>query len=222
MTSSIDFCESNYTIIPFIAEFHNTWSSLLISAFGAIGMAQTNMLTNYSTFMSYFLLFAVGIGSALLHSTLHWVGQSLDELPMLWVASSILYTFGNAYYKCDYYVFLAAIGTQTIIYCIGRHIYSIFVITFCVYIGHIFLLLYLHPLRNSKKTLNKSIYIFIIGSCAWIIDMNYCNSLLPYYNCLPYPFTGITLHVVWHFCAGYAAYLLIKVISDICNDYVII
>ena len=50
----------------------------------------------------------------------------------------------------------------------------------------------------------------IIASPIWVIDQFGCNYLLPTYNRLPFPFTGMTLHVLWHFCAGLGTHYFVQ------------
>jgi hypothetical protein len=50
----------------------------------------------------------------------------------------------------------------------------------------------------------------IIASPIWVIDQFGCHYLLPTYNRLPFPFTGMTLHVLWHFCAGLGTHYFVQ------------
>ncbi|KAF9326576.1 Alkaline ceramidase 3 [Linnemannia elongata] len=86
-TSSIDWCENNYTISYYIAEFWNSTSSLIIVAIGLAGYLN---LPSYkdrrmTLFMQAFM--TIGLGSVLFHGTLRHKMQLLDELPMLYSAT---------------------------------------------------------------------------------------------------------------------------------------
>jgi hypothetical protein len=50
----------------------------------------------------------------------------------------------------------------------------------------------------------------IIASPIWVIDQFGCHYLLSTYNRLPFPFTGMTLHVLWHFCAGLGTHYFVQ------------
>lgn len=50
----------------------------------------------------------------------------------------------------------------------------------------------------------------IIASPIWVIDQFGCNYLLPTYNRLPFPFTGMTLHVLWHFSSALGTHYFIQ------------
>lgn len=103
-TSSIDFCERNYGITKYVAEPQNVLSSLYgISLIGLIGLwygipntgasstrsASTIEVLRYK--LMYVILILIGIGSAALHGTLHWIFQSADELPMIYLTISAVY-----------------------------------------------------------------------------------------------------------------------------------
>ncbi len=91
-TSSIDFCETNYLFSNYVVEVHNTWSSLLgLAMFGIIGLYYGNLTKELRFQVAYFILIVIGVGSAGLHSTLHWVFQSSDELPMVYLIVTFIY-----------------------------------------------------------------------------------------------------------------------------------
>ena len=50
----------------------------------------------------------------------------------------------------------------------------------------------------------------VIASSVWVVDQFACDYLLPYYNKMPFPFRGCTLHVVWHITAGIGAHLFVQ------------
>jgi len=93
-TSSIDFCESNYLHTHYVAEIHNMWSSIVgISLFGVLGLMCGNPSKELRFSIAYFILVLIGVGSACLHATLHWVYQSSDELPMVYLITTYIYIF---------------------------------------------------------------------------------------------------------------------------------
>ncbi|KAF9284146.1 Alkaline ceramidase 3 [Mortierella alpina] len=102
-TSSIDWCENNYVVSYYIAEFFNSFSSFAMiilgeTACGSIDRLQSDMertlasSTSQSTRVPSLFRFklafrtitVVGIGSFLFHATLLHHMQMLDELPMLY------------------------------------------------------------------------------------------------------------------------------------------
>jgi dihydroceramidase len=216
-TSSIDFCEPNYIISPYVAEFHNSWSSALIAVMGIIGIVYGNPLKEWSVTIMFSILTVVGVGSIGLHSTLHWFPQSSDEIPMLWLILSCLYILVISQFpslennKNLGYLFLFVGTLQTYLYYCYQSIYGVFlgsIILYCTvldsWIIYLNLTRYYHD--NICFFLGKGALasFLLCGFSVWLVDMNYCDSLLPYYVRI----WGLTFHVIWHIAAGYGAYLL--------------
>ncbi|KAF8307453.1 alkaline phytoceramidase [Clavulina sp. PMI_390] len=94
-TASIDWCEDNYVITDYIAEFWNTLSNIPFVFLGVYGAyrALSNDLPHKSRFaLMHAFIAVIGIGSSIFHLTLKWYAQVvLDELPMIFSASTSLY-----------------------------------------------------------------------------------------------------------------------------------
>jgi len=120
--ASIDFCEDNYKENKYIAEYNNTLSCIfyLIPA-----ILYRNTKIHYIS-VSLFLL---SIGSAILHGTLRYYGQWLDEISMLCIS---YLTIKN---------FIPSIPNDFIVIIIGLYLY--FWDTFCIFfiLSYIFLFL---------------------------------------------------------------------------------
>eukprot|EP01035_Chromulina_nebulosa_P032764 gene32764-43792_t len=88
-SSSVEFCEPNYALTPYVAEPHNVshvicdvykaWSSIFIFVIAVNGLFYGNPLDEIRVSLMFIALALVGIGSTALHSTLHWFWQSSDE-----------------------------------------------------------------------------------------------------------------------------------------------
>eukprot|EP01006_Ploeotia_vitrea_P059170 TRINITY_DN7134_c0_g1_i1.p1 TRINITY_DN7134_c0_g1~~TRINITY_DN7134_c0_g1_i1.p1 ORF type:complete len:277 (-),score=-46.41 TRINITY_DN7134_c0_g1_i1:2-832(-) len=220
-SSSVDFCEPNYLHSIYIAETHNVWSSVYISLLPILGMIFCNPLNEWRTIVMYLTLFCVGIGSCFLHGTLHWLSQSADEIPMLWLNLSFifaLYNLGNSRpRKSVSYtgILLFGIGIlQTIGYFTMRHIYDFFLFSFISSLLIVILWTIYIVFRDIHSTdypirlylFKNAMYSFVFfGASLWIYEMNHCEHLLPYYISM----NGITFHILWHLGSGTGAYLLI-------------
>ena len=55
-SSSIDFCEENYEITPYIVEFHNTWSSIFIALLPLVGYFKSNPMNEIRFKFAYLIL----------------------------------------------------------------------------------------------------------------------------------------------------------------------
>jgi len=93
-SSDVDWCEENYKVVPFIAEFFNTTSSLLMIPVG-VNVAKTISRAGFIGLRSSgrFLVFAMitmGLGGVWFHARLSRLGQVLDEVSMCWTNTWIL------------------------------------------------------------------------------------------------------------------------------------
>ena len=73
---SVSFCEDKYVVSNYIAEYYNTMSAL---SYVIVGLFfYKTRLKNLSK-----IIILLGLGTALLHGTLRFYGQWLDEVSML-------------------------------------------------------------------------------------------------------------------------------------------
>jgi dihydroceramidase len=135
-SSSVEFCEPNYQWTIYCAEPHNVWSSAVITAMAVVGYLYSNPSQENRFRVMYLILGAVGIGSMALHTTLHWLPQSSDEVPMLWVGLSEIYALYTVKEERNSprsqalgYAFLGLAVIVTIIYYKYRQIYFVFLLT---------------------------------------------------------------------------------------------
>lgn len=126
---------------------------------------------------------------------------------------------------------------STAIYYKFQHLYIVFLATFdiltiIILYFHVQIAWKLHKynkntkcndkdgMKTSVKTTNNTIALqfykwhllvyLLVASPIWALDQFFCESLLPVYNNLPMPLNGMTLHVVWHICAGLGAHFFMQ------------
>ena len=213
--SSINFCEPDYLITAHVAEFHNAWSSLLLVYMGYIGYRFGDPLNQWKNKLMFLVLGTIGVGSTMLHSSLSSHGQALDELPMLFMNISIfqaLLTLKRRHQpiKLFYTCLLVAI-VQSFIYIRFQEYYYIFLIN---YISSVVVIVIWTTYLANYDVVDKTRYqlwisslfsYVIIGSSLWIVEMNYCDFLLPYYT----KFSGLSFHILWHVGAGLGTFQII-------------
>ena len=87
ITADYDWCENNYAITPYVAEFFNALSSVTIVLAGVFWERRT---IRYGYGLRWHIasagLVSIGLGSIAFHGTLLRWAQVLDEVPMLWSA----------------------------------------------------------------------------------------------------------------------------------------
>jgi dihydroceramidase len=94
VASSVDWCEPNYVVSPFVAEWWNTLSSFPIALGALLGLILlfvSGRRREPRFLVGYLVVFVVGLGSAAFHGTLSKLGQALDELPM--VAAGLVFVY---------------------------------------------------------------------------------------------------------------------------------
>jgi len=87
VTASVDWCEDNYAVTPFVSEFVNSVSSLTLVAAGGWAAAQVLRAGAEARYQALgWILVLVGAGSLAYHATLRKTEQALDEISMLLLA----------------------------------------------------------------------------------------------------------------------------------------
>lgn len=222
-SASVEFCEPNYLHSTYIAEFHNAWSSLAVVIVPLVGMLFCNLTHELRNVIMFVTLSAVGCGSVLLHSTLHWAFQSADELPMLWMVTAYIFSLMNISSAKDESTFwsavmcVGALAVQTYVYYTFQHLYWVFLVTYLS--GALAIISWCCYLTLSVKgtaeyavrywLLVGGFYCYVIvGGILWIYEMNNCDALEPYFLA----WAGMSFHILWHFGAAYGSYLIILLV----------
>ena len=221
----LDFCEPDYISQYYVAEPYNAVTSLIFTLFGLLGLFYCNPTNEWRFSLLTSVAVVIGLGSTALHATLHWFFQSMDEVPMLWFNSVCCYCIYNNYTRSDARkghhfdasacVFFLATAMGTFIYYFLQSLYVVFIVTYSISNTIIVFWVYAylfgkdchkHKHEKTLKLLGKLVFVsfFAIGFVCWLVDMNLCHHLLPFYQYT----NGMTLHVVWHLGAGYGGYLM--------------
>eukprot|EP01083_Nonionella_stella_P094803 266094_1 len=204
----IDWCEANYVISYFIAEFYNTISSLPITVLAIVGIICTlwnNQLKEMRFIVTFINLGLVGLGSAAFHMTLRYYGQLFDELPMLLGSLSLLYCIvmtestPNTSNHIIALLFISWGIFQIYVYIVYKW-YIVFLLSY----GGQTLVNIIFAFKNCRKLSSRlatvlylwSVCIYGCGLALWFMDQRWCNQLQSY-----------QLHAIWHLFAGYASYL---------------
>jgi len=221
-TSSVNFCERDFEKSSYVAEFHNTWSSLVIIILPFLGLLYSNPTAEWRFTLAYIVLMITGTGSMILHTTLSTVGQRLDEIPMLWMCVCILYCLlDNKSKKEEKNSPLVPLGCvafvilETTIYFQIQSLYEVFVT------GYLSMVLTIMSWtakicwydESKVQSLLRGLWSFsvlnyvVVGSSVWFLDMYYCEEWRVYYDAY---FGGMTWHIIWHFGAAWATYCTVQ------------
>ncbi|XP_025079781.1 alkaline ceramidase 3-like [Pomacea canaliculata] len=92
VTSTIDWCEENYVVNRYVAEFWNTISNsiMIFAPMFSVYLAVKQNLEK-PVICSNMSVIVVGVGSWAFHMTLQYSMQLLDELPMIWGSAFLIY-----------------------------------------------------------------------------------------------------------------------------------
>jgi hypothetical protein len=157
--TSVSFCEDKYTHVFWIAEYFNTLSSFSYIIIGTL---------YFKDGLSFGLIF-VGIGSIILHGTLRWYGQCIDEIAMLCTI-----TFGIRKFQPN----------------VPIHLPLLIFLYICFHTNFIFLFTIFVSLNFYLCYITQSIgYITctVLGSICWLSDQLLCEYV-----------KGYLLHMWWH------------------------
>tara|TARA_B100001540_G_scaffold40663_1_gene36069 strand:- start:10 stop:615 length:606 start_codon:yes stop_codon:yes gene_type:complete len=186
---SVSFCEEKYVVSDYIAEYYNTMSALSYVIVGIL--FYRTRLKELSIIM-----ILLGLGTALLHGTLRFYGQWLDEISMLILSFFIIKEIRKEKFnKRTSNLYLV---TLILPYFIFEKFFCYFFLVFC----SLQIYIYLIARKKIKKyTLeyylikSYSIILLISGIC-WLLDQLFCEYVREY-----------QLHAVWH--AGTALSMLL-------------
>ena len=186
---SVSFCEDKYVVSDYIAEYYNTMSALSYVIVGIL--FYRTRLKNLSIIM-----ILLGLGTALLHGTLRFYGQWLDETCMLILSFFIIKEIRmERFNKRTNNLYLLALILP---YFVFERFFCYFFLVFC----SLQIYIYLIARKKIKKytleyyLINSYSIILIISGICWLLDQLFCEYVKEY-----------QLHAVWH--AGTALSMLL-------------
>jgi dihydroceramidase len=172
VTSSEDWCEPNYVVTPYIAEFWNTLSSLPVIIFALTAYFVGRREGFRKRFLVPCLLTAlVGVGSVIFHGTLQYWGQAMDELFMVYAATAYMcmIAFSDRTIPSRFIVpaalLLGASFTAAYVFLRGGPFFIFFVIIFAV----LSTWLCYASLQMHRRTFSPILqHLFWAGQITWI------------------------------------------------------
>ncbi|KAM9455384.1 alkaline ceramidase 3 [Clarias gariepinus] len=228
-TSTLDWCEENYVVSYYIAEFWNTVSNLIMilpPIYGALQTFKNGLEVRYV--LSFLGLAAVGVGSWCFHMTLQYEMQLLDELPMIYSCCVFVYCLyecfkqENAVHCLPIALLLFFSITVSVVYLqwkepVFHQVMYAVLVAFLVF-RSVFIVTWVYPwLRTLCYT---SLSVFLLGFLLWNIDNVVCDTLRATRKRLPPVVGAVTqLHAWWHILTGLGSYLHILLSLQIRTTY---
>lgn len=218
-TSTMDWCEANYQVTPFIAEFWNTISNIIMIIPPLLGIHQALRLNLERRYVwLQFCFFLVGVGSWSFHMTLRYGMQIADELPMVFGSCYYIYTLfevcrpPKSRIHLPLAVFLICYAViATIVYIIIKApvlfhcIYGITVVT--TVLKALYNIKTMTPCKQVSRLYYTSLLTYSFGFLLWLIDNHMCSSVKLLRNSLPSALQPVSqFHAWWHVLAALATY----------------
>jgi|EP00927_Polykrikos_kofoidii_P078355 dihydroceramidase len=202
-TANVNWCESDYVVTHYLAEFGNAISSCSIIVLGVYGLVmhwkkiETRFVVSFITFL------VVGVGSFSFHATLWRSLQLLDELPMVWGNSVFLYVIIAMEDKREAGARRVLAVAMSIVLSFATVLIVLFdtedqtIFLVCYASGAVGLfgstayLTFKHYSRTTVMLLETSVICYGGGFVLWLVDRNFCPVV-----------RSLQLHAIWHFGAG--------------------
>lgn len=202
VTASVDWCEANYAVTRYVAEFWNALSSLAICLVGLIALWLCHAFRLERRFyVLQSLVIVIGIGSAAFHGTLRYDTQMWDEIPMIWALLSWYYLLlqlhspprrGAPWLRTLLVVYALVIAFVHYLCAFT----TAFQVHFVIMVTVGFLLVYhLRKPRDAPAFAYMTrlyFYVFLIASACWLLDKLMCEPLTALLPLNP------QLHAWWH------------------------
>ena len=221
-TSSVDWCEANYRYSPYVCELFNTLSSFALVLAGCFGAWLHRGVLERRFLFAFLALLTVGVGSVAFHATLRFELQMLDELPMLWLALTMIYTLlENRPTRRFGYWFPSLLVLHGILVSLlaaltrGRVEFWVFQLSFgsAEFYG-----LY-RVWRIHARSQNPSVHrlfrwgmgSYLVAIALWSVDTHVCS-----FVSVTLPAWGLfnpQLHAVWHVLVSFGFYALVLLIA---------
>ncbi|KAF3764912.1 alkaline phytoceramidase [Cryphonectria parasitica EP155] len=235
-TSTLNWCEEDYNVTPYIAEFFNTSTNLIFLYLGVMGIRECLRHGHGLVFVFSFLGYVVvGLGSMAFHATLKYSMQLADELPMIYTTCIVAYaTF--SYSRPRHTQVLVALGLLalaswiTIYYLSSQDPVFHQVAYAALMLALVFRAMFdmeatLRPalrkrcetpaeadeiLRQMWKMAFTGIVLFLVGFSIWLLDNTFCRHLRDARNTILLPWAAVLEgHAWWHIFTGIGTYYCI-------------
>ncbi|KAJ5306132.1 hypothetical protein PENANT_c024G05679 [Penicillium antarcticum] len=228
-TSYLNFCEEDYVVTRFIAEFINTLSSLVFIIYGIYGLRQLarRQQSGGLRSISYYGLIGVGVCSGGYHMTLKYHTQMSDELSMHLLTTPLLYrilTFKASPQRTRLVgIILLALFTLVMVIHIVMDEFILHAVSFGI---AVYLIatesLKIIPQQVPDLVIRKKIrniaffgsFSFGFGYIVWLIDDWACGILTETRHLVGMPLAFFTeLHGWWHIFTAIGGYVAVAIVD---------
>ena len=213
ITANYDWCEANYAVTDYVAEFFNTCSSIPTFTVGLyFALKSKKHGYGFQFSLAGWMLAVVGLGSCAFHGTLTRIGQIADELPMLysssiflWIAASLRFPVSNEGDKKSKHL-----GYGLLLYCLVITIaylnggFELFFVAYALTVVAVAVtsLTAVNSSPSKKTTRPYVLYafgIYVGGFLAlWVPEQVFCGNRLHVHSHSPLQDLPLPLHAFFH------------------------
>lgn len=216
-TANVDWCEENYNMSYFVAEFVNTCTNVPVIL--ACIWALKNWC-NRSSILTFSIIALIWVASSslLFHCTLKRIPQLMDQISMLIFLIPLMFFFERQFLtrkqrdKLNFILFffmLASVVFMVFIPSCGWIFHVSFVSFLLIVVGGALQTFrrYSHD-ENMVLLYKHGIWSAIVAGAFWVLDRGYCG-VLP---------CNIHAHALWHLCIFYSAFQILQVVSYLSTE----
>ncbi|KAG0246032.1 ceramidase-domain-containing protein [Mortierella sp. GBAus27b] len=205
-TSSVDWCEDNYVISYYVAEFFNAFSSFAMILLGEVACLSISRLQSsieqsaasspsriprlFRFKLAFRTITVVGIGSFLFHATLLHRMQMLDELPMLYAVLVLFFCLIESRFGPQPSWFPIALTIHGILVTFlvaftkgDAQFYSFHGTFGSLEVATLYLVYRVYRTQRTeypdvKRAFELGIGLYALAVAVWMTDLNFCGSTL--------------------------------------------
>ncbi|KAL3458738.1 ceramidase [Aspergillus heterothallicus] len=233
-TSHANFCEQDYGITRYIAEFMNSLTNLIYVIYGVYGLRQLRRKANRNIdplrALPYWGLIGVGLCSFAFHVSLKYHTQMMDDLSMHLATTPVLHRVLTVNSSRRGSIITAVVLSAMLLFLITFHVMTDELILHSVSFVGTVTAIGVHTIRLVRtrtppgSAARRQLWgivilgaaIFNLGYWLWILDQWACGFLTKTREAIGLPWAFILeLHGWWHICTGIGAYIFIAVVDHL-------
>ncbi|RSL58816.1 hypothetical protein CEP54_007573 [Fusarium duplospermum] len=233
-TSYLNFCEEDYVVTRYIAEFVNTLSSLTFVAYGIYGLSRSSNSPTVPRWISYCGLIGVGICSAGYHMTMKYHTQMSDELSMHLLTTPLIYrllTFKASPQRTKWIGII--LGSLFTIVMVTHMVMDEFLLHASTFGLGVYIIathnLKLIPQQVPDPEIRRAVRnvallgggFFLLGYIVWLIDDWACHHLIDARRSVGIPVAFLLeLHGWWHVLTAIGGYIGVAIVDLVTSSEV--
>lgn len=196
-TGSRDWCEPNYAVVPFIAEFYNTTSNILYIIFAIniyLNKRKLGALPQLDSIKSLNIMIGgmliLGVSSGTFHATLKYWPQFFDRI--FCIVPLIGFQVGFDEFQDGFSMFslCSYIMSSAIMMFLVFEIYCVYLACHGLYRGYHLSIEHEFPEIRQR---GQRIFVWLLMAIVvWALDLLTCDAFLSRFQIIPH------FHAMWH------------------------